>query len=403
MKWSVRLSFVFIFFAAYLYTGCADRVSSSPCAPNPCHESHKSVCVEHDGDARCVCNTGYLENRNGKCVPLDGWTDYYDEDSQQASCSDGIDNDQDGWADSQDPDCAMKGEEKGFTDYGCNDGQDNDQDGLVDAEDPDCVSAVSDESHIFRDLCNDGEDNDQDGWIDGDDPDCQTGREETGLGNTECNDGSDNDGDGYIDGDDSDCTSARYNSEADNVVIVDCQDSVDNDGDGWVDMEDPECAPAIPGNVKANYNLPEYPSENGVTFYSENLSKYRGKNRTALDCNDGADSVSDSDNNVDSQDAQCYTAWFYEDYASVSYIMNSCSDGVDNDWDGWIDSDDPDCDSNSASVRINGSDIQVEMGTIHYSTTSVPECNDGVDNDSDGSVDASDVGCSSGMDNDESQ
>ena len=52
-----------------------------------------------------------------------------------------------------------------------------------------------------------------------------------------------------------------------------------------------------------------------------------------------------------------------------------CSDGIDNDGDGFIDCDDTDCDSDSkCSVEI---------------------CNDGIDNDGDGFTDCDDTDCDS--------
>ena len=49
----------------------------------------------------------------------------------------------------------------------CSDGEDNDGDGLADGDDPDCQGGEE------PDTCNDGEDNDGDGVADGDDPECQ--------------------------------------------------------------------------------------------------------------------------------------------------------------------------------------------------------------------------------------
>jgi WD40 repeat protein len=62
----------------------------------------------------------------------------------------------------------------------------------------------------------------------------------------------------------------------------------------------------------------------------------------------------------------------------------TCDDGMDNDGDGWIDGNDPDCEG---GVR--------ELG---YSDS---ECNDEMDNDGDGHEDAADPDCDSGSDNTE--
>ena len=59
---------------------------------------------------------------------------------------------------------------------------------------------------------------------------------------------------------------------------------------------------------------------------------------------------------------------------------------MDDDGDGWVDGDDPDCATGSEET---GYDTDYE-------------CNDGVDNDSDGVVDADDPDCADGLDDDES-
>lgn len=109
------------------------------------------------------------------------------------SCSDGIDNDGDGRADQQDPQCyGPKGSETpggvGRKATGaCADGVDNDGDGEVDRDDEACQLSVDDsESEPFDDsavfACSDGRDNDGDGLADyPDDPDCYgpTGQRES--------------------------------------------------------------------------------------------------------------------------------------------------------------------------------------------------------------------------------
>jgi len=50
----------------------------------------------------------------------------------------------------------------------CNDGLDNDNDGFVDCQDNDCAEAAN----CAVEICDDGIDNDNDGFIDCDDNDC---------------------------------------------------------------------------------------------------------------------------------------------------------------------------------------------------------------------------------------
>lgn len=65
-------------------------------------------------------------------------------------------------------------------------------------------------------------------------------------------------------------------------------------------------------------------------------------------------------------------------------VGHTCEDGIDNDGDGWLDDDDPDC--------VDG-DYESGFGTT--------ECNDDEDNDDDGLIDSADPGCEDGMDDDE--
>jgi hypothetical protein len=70
---------------------------------------------------------------------------------ESGTCGDCIDNDGDGWADSEDPDCGVGSFEdnRSFGLTGCNDGVDNDLDGFVDSDDPECQLATdSEESAI---------------------------------------------------------------------------------------------------------------------------------------------------------------------------------------------------------------------------------------------------------------
>ena len=84
----------------------------------------------------------------------------------------------------------------------CDDGVDNDDDGLVDCDDPDCATFPACE--VFEDDCDDELDNDGDGLIDCDDPDC-FGEPVCGGQPEICDDGIDNDGNGRTDCDDPAC------------------------------------------------------------------------------------------------------------------------------------------------------------------------------------------------------
>jgi len=71
---------------------------------------------------------------------------WYVGDLAGVNCSDGVDNDGDGWTDDLDPDCGEGNREIGYSEYECNDEEDNDGDSLVDAEDPECEDGYDSES-----------------------------------------------------------------------------------------------------------------------------------------------------------------------------------------------------------------------------------------------------------------
>jgi hypothetical protein len=87
----------------------------------------------------------------------------------EAQCNDGIDNDGDGWLDTDDPDCTGPHDPSEVTQ--CRDGIDNDGDGLVDLDDPGCPFA---DARPENPPCDDGIDNDGDGFVDAADPVCQS-------------------------------------------------------------------------------------------------------------------------------------------------------------------------------------------------------------------------------------
>ncbi|MCP3985095.1 MAG: hypothetical protein GY723_11950 [bacterium] len=88
----------------------------------------------------------------------------------------------------------------------------------------------------------------------------------------------------------------------------------------------------------------------------------------------------------------------------------ACSDAEDGDLDGWIDSDDPDCDM-PAPVCQNGldddgdgwTDFPDDPGCAHpLGQREDPPCDDGLDNDLDGATDAADARCAAGRSETES-
>tara|TARA_R110002073_G_scaffold303128_1_gene471115 strand:+ start:66008 stop:66688 length:681 start_codon:yes stop_codon:yes gene_type:complete len=154
---------------------------------------------------------------------------------------------------------------EGTTVMTCNDGIDNDNDGLSDCDDPDCAGSGQEGvpnscSPTPTDVdagpppgdgaeCADGLDNDGDGLIDESDPGC-SGPDDPIEGpnpqQADCSDGLDNDNDGFIDfPDDPDCADANDVSEGDSNALAECSDGLDNDGDGFIDFPgDTDCTDA---------------------------------------------------------------------------------------------------------------------------------------------------------------
>lgn len=127
----------------------------------------------------------------------------------------------------------------------CADGIDNDEDGLVDLEDPGCDN-VLDDDEIQR-QCDDGLDNDEDGLTDYPaDPGCGSlgdDDEQNPLPPPQCADGVDNDRDGSTDEEDVGCASVADTSEDDPEEVPECADSIDNNEDGVADFPlDPGCS-----------------------------------------------------------------------------------------------------------------------------------------------------------------
>ncbi|MEC8278842.1 MAG: putative metal-binding motif-containing protein, partial [Myxococcota bacterium] len=87
----------------------------------------------------------------------------------------------------------------------------------------------------------------------------------------------------------------------------------------------------------------------------------------------------DGDGLIDSDDPECTSA-------GVVLEASACTDGQDNDGDGWYDSEDPDCAIvfDETGFDFNG-----------------PACNNSQDDDGDGYTDAQDGGCATASDNDE--
>ena len=146
----------------------------------------------------------------------------YERSGTEDSCTDGVDDDGDGWVDCADPDCwlALACAED------CDDGIDNDEDGLVDCNDPICTDDL-----VCAEDCSDGVDNDADSLVDCGDPDCSR----SAFCPEDCANGVDDNADLAVDCDDVGCACAP--EEDANA----CTNGRDDDLDRLTDCDDPDC------------------------------------------------------------------------------------------------------------------------------------------------------------------
>lgn len=48
--------------------GCVvQNTDDAPCDPNPCNQANRGVCVEEAGEARCLCDAGFISRPSGAC------------------------------------------------------------------------------------------------------------------------------------------------------------------------------------------------------------------------------------------------------------------------------------------------------------------------------------------------
>ncbi|MCA9558864.1 MAG: hypothetical protein KC583_09910, partial [Myxococcales bacterium] len=293
------------------------------------------------------------------------------------ACSDGLDNDQDGQIDCDDPSCSgarsacpglgmgpgggpgggagggpggPSGNETG--NELCSDGLDNDGDGFTDCADRHCtynpaVTVCEDApGERTNDTCSNGVDDDGNGFVDCDDFSCSQnpwvsvcpGENTDAL----CRDGLDNDGNGFADCDDFGCSRNALVSACAEGEAGFCLDDVDNDGDGMTDCDDPDCdvAAACGGG-------PGPQTDGGVRPPIGDIPPLTGEFHETGDerCSNGVDD--DGDGRIDCDDRHCT----YNPNVTVcpGARENSdalCSDGVNQDGNDFTDCDDFSCSQN---------------------------------------------------------
>ena len=289
-------------------------------------------------------------------------------------CSDGVDNDEDGFTDGDDIGCADGLDEDERDPEGiaarpaCANGEDDDGDGLIDYPyDPGCATRGADDETDPAEppQCANGLDDDDDGIVDFPlDPSCASAADplEEGNDRVACNNRQDDDDDGEIDYPyDPGCAGPGFRSEEDPDPLPACADGLDNDRDGLVDF------PFDPGCPAAGHTSETDPGEPPAC-------------RNGLD--DDGDGLADFP-----RDPGCEVAADLDE--TDPNFRPQCSDGLDNDANGRIDwPDDPGCISAADSSERDGGRVRVR-------------CSDGLDNDDDGLVDLADPGCADSRDDDE--
>jgi len=307
--------------------------------------------VDNDGDGFIDCDDFDCRGRP-ECGPCT---------SYEAACLDGRDDDCDGAIDCADPDCFGRPECGPCADreYDCLNGRDDDCDGLPDCSDSDCFGRPECGGCTPYEIdCLNGRDDDCDGRLDCRDSDC-FGLPECGgceMYETSCIDGRDNDCDGLLDCADPECR-GRPDCGPCAFLELDCANRRDDDCDGLLDCADPDCR----GN----------PACGPCTPYEINCTNMRDE---------------DCDGSMDCADPDCAG----DPACCVPTGRERCGNGIDDDCDRLVDCADPDC---RAAPRCATDGGVPDGGLCTTFEIGVAQCTDRLDNDCDGTRDCGDYDC----------
>jgi len=338
-------------------------------------------------------------------------------------CSDGIDNDRNGFTDCADPACIglvctdpgalcdmVTGE---CHEIDCTDFSDNDVDGLTNCQDPDCDMCTDAGEDCLDDAvnpgrlicietaCADGVDNNGDTFTDEADMQCcfqvfpgdpqcfapcQNERDDNGNGMADDNDTSSNCAAlgllGCRDGIDNNFNGVWDEGEPACFGAAACADGIDNDGNGTFDEGEEGCFGPLSCVDAVDNNLDGFTDEQDPACC---LKTFPGDPLCANPCDDERDGNGDGVGDAD--DPFC---------APGGFVPIGCRDNNDNDTDGTLDEGDLGCWVNGCFDGVdNDSNGCIDGADGRCGGTEVGLCMDGIDNDCDGRTDEADSDCGS--------
>ncbi|MDP2313619.1 MAG: hypothetical protein Q8P41_11985, partial [Pseudomonadota bacterium] len=307
-------------------------------------------------------------------------------------CDDTLDDDADGAIDCADRDCAADAAcAAPATETVCDDTLDDDADGAIDCADMDCAADAACAAPATETVCDDTLDDDADGAIDCADMDCAADAAcAATVTETVCDDTLDDDADGLIDCDDSDCA-----ADAACAVSATCADgdlgsalgyglaTGDTTGAGNDYASSCSSSSYTPEDVSWSWTAP---ADGTYTVTTDDSAFDTVLSIWSSDCS--SEATCDDDDGDSTQSMETFTAVAGEQVvfavdgynASGAYVLSvysdaelDCTDGLDEDNDGFGDCDDSDCESGDTCIEL--------------------VCDDGGDSDADGLVDCDDDDC----------
>ncbi|HLC96339.1 MAG TPA: PKD domain-containing protein [Candidatus Nanoarchaeia archaeon] len=262
--------------------------------------------------------------------------------------------------------------------------------------------------------CSDSEDNDGDGLVDLDDPGCNDADDDDeSNGTSQCQDGIDNDYDSYIDyPDDLGCTSPQDNDESDGPITCSTDNECGSEvvqsycsaGNFITETTKPVCL-----NAGTEHSYCDKAVDSEIDYCDNICDNSLGCDYT--ECSDGVDN--DGDNHIDfGSDLGCDD--YFDDDESDGDIACSAdiecgtpqSDSVCLGLDFQTTTYQYACINAGTEYSYCATTVNVANLTCHAICNTVfgcdyTQCSDGIDNDGDGFTDLDDIGCVNSRDNEE--